>query len=364
MQGKFFLKRTISTRVSVALLYLWLSLASPSIVGQEVIALNAISGYPPTALWVQTFLTHFIPEADRQLASTGNYEIDWTTPFGNVARSGHAFEAVQYGLGDIGIITTSFHSDKIPFYNLSYVTPFVSTNMDLVVRTISSLHERYPELKKLWEDYRQIYLVTAGVVDTYQALMNKPIRELADFNGLKMSGIGMNLRYFEGLNAVAVSSGLADFYTNISTGLTDGAIVWPEAIISYKLYEVGPYLVDARLGAVSSVALTANQRTWEELPGEVRDALLVAAEFYRDELALETVRRSTAAIEEFVKQGGTIISLTQEQRRNWAATVPDLTTTWVADMESRSLPGKQLLRDYMDVMRSHGQPIMRHWDQE
>ena len=331
---------------------------------QQTIPLTVVSGYPPTALWVETFLTRFIPEAERQLATTMTYEIDWNTPFGSVARPGGAFEAVQYGLADIGIITTSFHSDKIPFYNLSYVTPFVTTDMALVVRTVSELHERYPVLKGLWRDYRQVYLVTAGLVDTYQALMSQPITTLADFRGRRMSGVGMNLRYFEGLGAVAVSSGLADFYNNIATGLTDGAIVWPEAIVSFRLYEVGPYLVDARLGAVSSVAISANERTWDRLPDEVRRALLAAAEVYRDELARETVVRSTAAMASFEAQGGSIITLTEEQRREWAASVPDLAGAWVTDIEGRGLPGRELLRAYMQTMRANDQPIMRNWDLE
>lgn len=331
---------------------------------QQTIPITAVSGYPPAALWVEMFLTHFIPEADRQLAATRSYEIDWNTPFGSVARPGGAFETVQYGLADIGIITTSFHSDKIPFYNLSYVTPFVTTDMGLVVRTVSELHERYPVLKQLWHDYRQVYLVTAGLVDTYQALMNRPIAALGDFRGLKMSGVGINLRYFEGLGTVAVSSGLADFYNNIATGLTDGVIVWPEAIISFKLYEVGPYLIDVRLGAVSSVAISANERTWDQLPDEVRRALLTAAEVYRDELALETVRRSTRAMESFEALGGSIVSLSDEQRREWAASVPDLAGAWVADIERRGLPGRELLREYMNTMRANDQPIMRHWDRE
>ena len=196
---------------SVARRSIVLLLIAASSQAQEVVPLTAVSGYPPTALWVETFLTHFIPAADRQLANTGNYEIDWNTPFGSVARPGGAFEAVQYGLADIGVITTSFHSDKIPFYNLSYVTPFVTTDMGLVVRTVSALHERYPVLKELWRDYRQVYLVTAGLVDTYQALMNQRITDLADFQGLRMSGIGMNLRYFEGLtyDEIAQNTGLS-----------------------------------------------------------------------------------------------------------------------------------------------------------
>ncbi len=331
---------------------------------QQIVPLTVVSGYPPTALWVEMFATHFVPEANRRLAETGEYEIDWNLPFGNVARPGGAFEAVQYGLGDLGIITTSFHSDKIPFYNLSYVTPFVTTDMGLVVRTVSDLHDRYPEISQLWGDYRQVYLVTAGLVNTYQALMTEPIETLEDFRGRKMSGIGMNLLYFEGLGSVAVSSSLADFYTNMSTGLTDGSIVWPEAIISFKLYEVGPYLVDARLGAVSSVALSANQRSWNRLPEEIQTALLAAADVYRDALADETVQRSELAMTQFEEFGGTIVEMSEDQRRAWARTVPDLAGDWVEGLEDRGLPGRRILEDYMNVMRANDQPVMRHWDRE
>ena len=37
---------------------------------------------------------------------------------------------------------------------------------------------------------------------------------------------------------------------------------------------------------------------------------------------------------------------------------------WVTDIERRGLPGSDLLSAYMDTMRDHGQPIMRHWDRE
>ena len=352
-------RRRYSPALPLALL-----LAGTAASAQQTVPLTVVSGYPPTALWVETFLTHFIPEADRLLAAGGRYAIDWNTPFGSLTRPSGAFEAVQYGVADIGIITTPFHADKIPFYNISYVTPFVTTDIGLVVRTVSDLHDRYPALQELWRDYGQVYLVAAGLVDTYQALMSRPIGALGDFRGLKMSGVGMNLLYFEGLDAVAVSAGLVDFYNNLSTGLTDGAIVWPEAIVSYKLYEVGPYLVDARLGAVNSVALSANERTWERLPGEVRRALLAAAVVYRDALALETVRRSERAMASFRALGGTIIALSDEQRRAWAASVPDLAGAWVADIERRGLPGRELLSAYMDTMRHNGQPIMREWDRE
>ena len=107
-----------------------------------------------------------------------------------------------------------------------------------------------------------------------------------------------------------------------------------------------------------------NERTWERLPEEVRNALLAAAVVYRDALARETVRRSALAMQAFKEQGGAIVSLSAEQRQQWADSIPDLAGAWVAGMENRGLPGHQLLQDYMDIMRANDQAIMRHWDRE
>ena len=123
-------------------------------------------------------------------------------------------------------------------------------------------------------------------------------------------------------------------------------------------------MIDIRLGAVTSKVITMNRRSWERLPEEVRRVLAETAVDYRDELALETDRRAESSRHEFVEQGGTIQPLTDEQRRVWAESLPNMAQEWAEDLEERGLPGKQILRDYMDIMRANNQPIVRHWDRE
>lgn len=332
---------------------------------QEVIPITVIDAYAPTALWVRVFMNYYMPEVDRRLAEAGNYEIDWNSAFsGTVAKTGGVLEALQYGLADIGIITSPFHPDKVPFYNISFVTPLVTADIGLVARTVDEIVDRYPELRQEWNDYNQVFLTAAGAIDTYQVLMSEPIESLEDFQGKKICGVGLNLRYVQGLGSAAVSSNLGDFYNNIATGLTEGTIAWAESAVAYKLYEVAPYMIDIRLGAVTSKVITMNRRTWDQLPDEVRDVLAETAIDYRDELARETDQRAQSSREEFVVQGGTIQPLTDEQRQTWAASLPNMAKEWAEDLEERGLPGRQILRDYMDIMRAHNQPIVRHWDRE
>jgi len=66
----------------------------------------------------------------------------------------------------------------------------------------------------------------------------------------------------------------------------------------------------------------------------------------------------------YLDEGGQILVLTDNQRRQWAMGLPNIAKDWVEDMEARGLPGSEILREYMDIMRENDQPIMRHWDRE
>jgi len=331
----------------------------------EEIPLTAIDSYAPTALWTLVFIEYFIPEVDRRLAESGNYKIKWNKAFGGtIAKTRGVLDALQYDLADIGIVTTPYHPDKVPFYNLPYVTPLVTADIGLVARTMSELVERYPQMAEQWQDYRQVYLTTAGSIDTYQVLTNYPVSSLEDFSGKKIAGVGLNLRYLTGLDASPVNSGISDWYNNLATGLVDGVIGWAEGSIAYRLYEVAPYLVDVRLGAVSTKVINVNERTWARLPEEVKNVLKETAEDYRDELAREADRRSAKSRIEFEERGGTIIPLTPEQRQAWADGLPNIAGEWADDMEARGQPGHAILHDYMEIMRANDQPIVRQWDRE
>ena len=101
-----------------------------------------------------------------------------------------------------------------------------------------------------------------------------------------------------------------------------------------------------------------------KLPEEVQQVLRETAEDYRDELARETDRRAAESRALYLEYGGKILTLSDEQRREWATGLPNLADDWVQDMEERGYPGRAILEDYMDAMREDNQPIMRQWDRE
>ena len=340
-----------------------LSVSSPAL-SRETVRMIAVDSYSSSALWVKVFINYFIPEVDKRLAEKDNYVIDWNPAFGGtIAKTKGVLDSLQHDLADIGIITTPYHADKVPFYNLPYATPLVTNNVGLIARTMSDLAVRYPEISNAWQDYGIHYLTTAGSIDTYDILMTRSIDSLADLDGQKIGGVGSNLLFLKGSGAAGVTSGLSDWYNNMATGLMSGIIAWPEAVVAYRLYEVAPYLLDIQFGGATSKAIVVNDKTWQRLPEEIQQVLAEVADDYRDELARVTDEIAAKSRVEFVEQGGTIIPVSEADRRAWAQRLPDLAGAWVESMNKKGLPGKEILDSYMKVMRDNQQPIMHDWDQ-
>jgi len=331
----------------------------------ETIKLTAIDGYPPRALWVKAFINFFIPEIDRRLAETGNYKIEWNQAWGGqIAKPKGVLQALQKGLGDIGGVVTVFHADKVPLQMIAYATPFVSTDPVLVARTVDKLVDRYPDFKKAWAKYNQVYLTNLVVLDSYQIVSKTPLSSLTDFKGRKVAGAGMNLAYLKGFGAVGVSGSLVDYYNNLKSGVVDAAMVWAEASITFKLVEVAPHMLKADIGTASAGALTMNADSWKRLPDEVKQAIAGAAPAYRDHVAMAALGVAKSSYEEYQARGGTIVQMAASERSRWAKTMPNIAKTWASGLEQKGIPGKAILKAYMDEMRANDQPILRHWDRE
>ena len=358
-------KRTKAFTGLATLTLCLLTLTLSSLRAAESIRLIAVDSDSSSSLWVRVFLEHFIPEIDRRLAATDNYVIDWNPAFGGtLAKPRGVLTTLQYDLADIGIVTTPYHPDKLPFYSLPYITPFVSNDIGLISRTMTDLTNKYPQVKSAWRDYNLFYLTSAGSIDTYNIVLTDPVQSIADLQGTKVGGVGLALLFLQGSGAVGVSSALPDWYNNMATGLMSGAVVWPEAAAAYRLYEVAPYMLDIQFGGAASKAIVVNRRTWNRLPEEVQIVIQDVANDYRDELARETDRISSSALEIFVEQGGVIIPVSENQRQVWASNLPDLAGDWVRVMEEAGLPGREILADYMQIMRDNKQPVMRQWDRQ
>jgi len=327
----------------------------------ENIRLTVVSGYPQTAAWVSQFEEIFVPEVERRLAETGEHTVTWNLAWGTIVKPGGEFEAVEAGLADIGIVQTVFHPDKVGIYNIAYVTPFVSTDIAAITAVVNDLAAEYPAMSDVWTKYNQHMLTTLAGVDNYQIILRDEASGPADLAGRKICGAGLNLRYIEGQGVVGVPSPLSDWYNNIRSGICAGTIVWPEAVMNFKLNEVAPFMLDVSFGGVNSMALTVNARAWSNLPEPVQEVLAAVADDYRIALADYAMGRSADSIEAYKAGGGTVILLDQATRTAWAESIPPIAAEWATEMESQGIPGDEIVAAYLVRMSQSGAIPLRDW---
>ncbi|MBV0911096.1 C4-dicarboxylate TRAP transporter substrate-binding protein [Anianabacter salinae] len=340
-------------------------MALPAI-AQETINAVVIDGYPARALWVQEFTDFFIPEVDKRLAETGNYKMNWQENYsGSIVKPRGVLEGVQLGLGDIGIVTTIFHSSKLPSQGISGATPFVSSDARAVARAVDEIAREFPAMNNEFAAQNQVYLATGVVLDTYQVFCSSEVSSVADLEGKKIAGAGLNLRYLEGIkDAVGVRGGLTDFYNMVQTGLVDCAMLWPEAASTFKIAEVAPYMIKADLGAVNSKTITVNSDYWAGLPDEVKAVLQEVAIAYRDHVAGIAMDIAESSRATYIEQGGKIIEISDEDRAAWANAMPNIAQELAATLDANGEAGTEMLAAYMGKLAEAGFTPVRDWAAE
>ena len=330
---------------------------------QESLSAVVIDGYPDRALWVKEFTNFFIPEVDKRLATAGNFKINWQENYGgSIVKPRGVLEGVQLGLGDIGIVTTIFHSSKLPSQGISGSTPFVASDARAVAKAVDEIAREFPAMNNEFTAQNQIYLATGVVLDTYQVFCTSEVSSVADLEGKKIAGAGLNLRYLEGIkDAAGVRGGLTDFYNMLQTGLVDCGMLWPEAAKTFKIAEVAPYMLKADLGAVNSKTITVNADYWAKLPGEVQDVLKAVSIDYRDHVAGIAMDRAAASAAAYQEAGGTIVEVSAEDRAAWANAMPNIAQEWAANLNDRGEAGSDMLAAYLSKLETAGFKGVRDW---
>ncbi|MXX89327.1 MAG: C4-dicarboxylate ABC transporter [Boseongicola sp. SB0677_bin_26] len=346
-----------------AALTMALAFAAVPAMAAETVKAVVIDGYPAGALWVKEFTNFFIPEVDRRLAESGNYVMEWQESYGGaIVKPKGVLEGIQLGLGDIGIVTTIFHNSKLPSQAISAVTPFVAADARAVAKAVDEIAREFPTMQNEFAAQNQVYLATGVVLDTYQLFSKNPINSLADVEGGKVAGAGMNLRYLEGIEGAAgVRGGLTDFYNMLQTGLVDHAMLWPEAAKTFKIAEVAPFMLRADIGAVNSKTITVNKDYWDGLPGEVQNVLKEVAVLYRDHVAGIAMDRAAESRDAYVAAGGTIVEMDPAEREAWAKAIPDIAAEWAQGLDDKGEPGTEMLVAYLAKLKDAGYDGVRDW---
>ena len=322
------------------------------------------AGHPPVFRWVRMISDVFVPKTTEAMEAAG-HSISFSEQYGGaIAGVGEELEAVEAGLAEIGTCQALFDPAKLAEQNVTYYTPFVSSDLRKVGQVIDDMFENLPAMTQPYSDNGVTYLGAPIVIDDYLLMTNFPVESLADLEGRKIAAPGAAINWLEGTGAVGVSGNLTTYYNEIKTGVYDGVIVFASAALPGKLHEVAPHITRAGLGAQYAGSLCANADWYASLDDGARAALHAGAdaaqEWYMDQLE-QAVETAFAAMEE---AGATITDAPEEMRQAWAEGMDNAAREWADALDAQGKNASDVLSTYMNAMRDAGAEPLRNWDTE
>jgi TRAP-type C4-dicarboxylate transport system substrate-binding protein len=185
---------------------------------------------------------------------------------------------------------------------------------------------------------------------------SKPVRTLQDFRGLKLRApTRQTNKLLAKLGATPVGMPVPAVADAVSKGTIDGFVLPWEVIPAFKLQEMVKYHTEtdpSRPAMYSAGFVFAmNQAKYDSLPADLKQVIdahsgaALSREIGRTWDESQALGRKAA-----VDRGNTFIALTPEETDHWIKASASLYDDWVADMDKRGQPGRQMLQDVRDLL--------------
>lgn len=321
------------------------------------------SGHPPIFAFISTIHDYFIPYVNEKLAPLG-HKIEWKEAYGGtVVKIGGELEALKAGVVEMANFGTVFEAAKMPLHSVTYFVPFGTDDMDIVIEVMNELQNSIPEVGDEWTRHNMVYL-GGSALDTYQIFADYPVRSVDDLSGHKFAAPGPAANWFKGTGGVPVNSNLGEYYNSIQLGVFDGGTVFATGAMGIKLFEVAPYVAMVNIGAQFGGGMAINKKLFDSMPAEVQKVLLEGGKYYGQkfgEVQAAKVKRAMGAMK---NAGATLIPFSDDERAKFAHKLPNIPMEWATSMEAKELPGKKVVKAYLDGLRKHGVKLVRDWDRE
>ncbi len=193
---------------------------------QSTLNITIASSHPVAVFWVAMMKNVFQPEVDKILRDNGNtHKINWREAYGGTLyRFQDTMEAVRDNITDIGYVGTLWEGSTMPLQNVTYFTPFATGDHGVVANAFERMNETVPAIRQNWEGLNMIPF-TSYITDSYHLWTNFPVRSVDDLRNRKISAPGTSANWLQGTGATPVDGALTTYYTDIQTGVSEGALV-------------------------------------------------------------------------------------------------------------------------------------------
>jgi TRAP-type C4-dicarboxylate transport system substrate-binding protein len=260
------------------------------------------------------------------------------------------FDAVRDGLVDLSYVTASYTPAR---HILPMIAELPGAGETAVVNSVAYSRIHWKHFHKVGE-YRGVKLLGVFTHGPGQMFTKKPVRSIADVQGLKIrTGGGAADAVAKALGAAAFVKPAPESYELLKSGVADGVFFPMESIISFKLDTV---LEQATLfpGGMysSSFGFFMNEDKWNTLPRQDQQAIeKVSGEWIARHAGNSWDTADAKGLEVLKKSGVKIVNadpeLVAEVRRRSAPLVED----WIKQASAKGVDAAKILAEFREELK-------------
>lgn len=258
------------------------------------------------------------------------------------------------GVMDIGIFPTNYFQDNMPIGNMLIGLPNLSKTSAQGTAAINDLVKEKEEFLEI--DYLRNGIMPIGlIISPTNQIWSKDqeIRVPEDIKGLKVrTPGGVSNEVFEHLGVVPVALPHSEVYEAIEKGIVDAYATYSQSLISNGTQELITNAAYVHIGAVIH-AFHFNKNVWDNLPENVQDAILQAADEITANIGKVYAEAEAKFKEDFVANGGEIADLTPEEEKKWEEALADFTDKWLEKHDGDGYPYREILEKYKELLEKY-----------
>jgi TRAP-type C4-dicarboxylate transport system substrate-binding protein len=264
-------------------------------------------------------------------------------------------DRVKDGVDDVVLTLPGYTPGRFPIME-ALELPFMSNNAEMASAAAWDFYQKYGTQEFAGTKVLATWVHDPGFVST----SGKPIQKMADFRGQKIRAASrQSSKLLARLGATPVGLPIPAVADAMTKGTIDGYLTAWEIIPSFKLQEVSKYHTEIDPSRPSMFTagfiFAMNQAKYDSLPADLKKVI----DAHSGAALSRTIGRywdeATPVGQKSAKdRGNTFIQISAEETDRWIKASAPLYDEWVADMDKRGLPGKQMLQDARDMIKKYG----------
>ncbi len=265
---------------------------------------------------------------------------------GGLLKGNEIISGVKDGVVDMGFTSWGFFPDEyLLLLPAGGPNKFHYQSAPAILQAWLQLYTEFPQYPAVFKDKNQKLLFHVAFASN-ELVSRQPINSLEDLKGMKSRAGGkFEPKIMEAAGCASVRTRIGEAYDALQKGMIDVCLTSFPLVKQYRFYEIAQHVSKLGAGPTDALAaLTMNLDSWNKLPEDLQQIISqVSQEHFKVWAKLHYDFMDEAA--KFMESKGmTITTFPEAERDKWrnSAAVRKLTEDYIAALEAKGLPGKQI----------------------